>query len=102
MEIVKFWKEVPSVDPGGQGIGFSWAIAVETRARAWRSENGRIVSEGVRGLVVMQRERVIDGGCKLVVYLWRAHRMVSRPMMAATTLCVAGQWGFPVSSSVEP
>lgn len=56
--MVRFWKEVPRVDPGGQGIGLSWAIAVETRARARRSENGRIAFGRVRGLVVGQRERV--------------------------------------------
>lgn len=57
MEMVRFWKEVPRVDPGGQGIGFSWAIAVQTRTRVWRSENGRIVFGGMRGLVSGQREK---------------------------------------------
>lgn len=50
MEIVRFWKEMPRVVPGGQGIGVSWASATET---IWRSENARIV---LGGLAVGQRE----------------------------------------------
>lgn len=63
MEIVKFWKEMPRVVPGGQGIGVSWASATET---IWRSENARIV---FGGLAVGQR-RVGLRSSELVMYLF--------------------------------
>lgn len=43
VEIVRFWKETPRVESGGQSMGFGWARAVEARARAWKSGSRSIV-----------------------------------------------------------